>query len=108
MVDQSSGLAACLHLLWDCPGFQGLRDPSLLKEVSFRFLSSPTSPSPTLWVRHTPKLQLFHPSPCPETPATDKGLKPPLATLRIPSSNLGFTASKEHSLFTQCGCYTVC
>lgn len=61
VVDQSSELAAYLHLLWDCLGFQGLTDPSLLKEVSFLFLPSPTSVSPTLWVRHTPKLQLFPP-----------------------------------------------
>uniref|UniRef100_A0A8C8W4B0 Uncharacterized protein n=1 Tax=Peromyscus maniculatus bairdii TaxID=230844 RepID=A0A8C8W4B0_PERMB len=31
-VDQGSELTGCLHLLGDCPGFQELTDPSLLKE----------------------------------------------------------------------------
>jgi hypothetical protein len=61
VADQSSEFSACLNLLWDCPGFQGLTDPSLIK-VSFLFLPSPTSVSPTLWVRDTPKLQLFLPA----------------------------------------------
>lgn len=61
VADQNSEYSACLNLLWDCPGFLGFTDPSLLK-VSFLFLPSITSVSPTLWVRDTPKLQLFPPA----------------------------------------------
>lgn len=33
VADQSSEFSACLNLLWDCPGFQGLTDPSLIKSL---------------------------------------------------------------------------
>lgn len=61
VVDQSSEFAPCLPLLWDYRGFQRLTAPNLPK-VSFLVLPSPTSVSPTLWVRDTPKLQLFPPA----------------------------------------------
>lgn len=61
-VEGALNLTACLHLWRDCPRLQQLTDPSLPKEVSFLFPTSLTSVSLTLWVRDTPKLQLFPPA----------------------------------------------